>query len=194
MVVFFWVSIPRSKHALWIPLKPFLYVDCLQNNCNLLARLLWQTRCPNPPAGPFIFHPFWNGCMVLYNMHLPCDGAMVLEKYVKISWTMDSMEEVKFIIQPVIFLGEFSVSMGNTYHGTNTRLLKYPCKPFWQGLLEIKNHAKCMKWQAAKPFDKGGKAAGYWKGLQTDLQSTLLSRLERPLIWVARNICNPVVF
>ena len=39
-----------------------------------------------------------------------------------------------------------------------------------------------MDGQAANPFDKGGMAAGYLKDLKTDLQWTLLSRVERPLI------------
>jgi hypothetical protein len=41
---------------------------------------------PQPFSTTFsFFHPCWNGCMVLYNMHEPCDGAMWLEKHVKIS-------------------------------------------------------------------------------------------------------------
>ena len=126
---------------LWFQWTQTLKLKSLQNSCNLLARLLQQTKGPQPFSTTFsFFHPCWNGCMVLYNMHEPCDGAMGLEKHVKVLWTMGSMVIVSLWIH----------AWGNTKHGTNTKLLKYPGKPFWQGLLEIKKNMQ-NAWMGRQP-------------------------------------------
>ena len=87
-------------------------------------------------------------------------------------------------LQWVMFLGESKLCMKkhNTWH--QHKFAKLSRQTLLTRVAGNKKPCK-MHEGAANPFDKGGMAAGYLKDLQADLQSTLLSRAEKPPISVA---------